>query len=337
MTGILASKKRKYWIIISLLILVISGTILFLNSQLLWDKSTDIRIITKPQSQEPLSDSKKEHKDVPSAMEYIYNAPESGNDIRYDYQWEILKTALEKTKTKYGPYLMTKAQFMSEKRQFFELKNNTNELTVMYLGTTQELERDLLPVRIPVDKNLGGYCIMLIRKDDQEKFSKIKTLEDFKKLSIGLGYGWIDVDILKSNNFNVVTGSTYEGLFRMLENKRFDAFSRSAVEILDEYENRKDELKDIKIEDSLLLYYPLPMYFWFSKTEKGKLLAERVKEGMETMISDGSYNKIFIQYHGFKTEKLNLKRRRFFKINNPFLVPETPFKDERLWYDPINK
>jgi ABC-type amino acid transport substrate-binding protein len=333
MTKILPYKNKKHWtILFILLLLVTSVIILFWNNKLFWSKKADNRTTNKP-----LLYSVKKRKNVPGIMEYIYNAPESGNDTRYEYQWEILKTALEKTKTKYGSYLLSKSQFMSEKRQFFELKNSTDELTVMYLGTTQELERDLLPIRIPVDKNLGGYCILLIREDDQEKFEKIKTLEDLKKLSIGLGYGWIDVDILRSNNFNVVTGSTYEGLFKMLENKRFDAFSRSAVEILDEYENRKNELKDIKIEDSLLLYYPLPMYFWFSKTEKGKLLARRAKEGMEIMISDGTYEKIFLRYHGYKTEKLNLKGRRFFKIDNPFLVPETPFNDKQLWYDPINK
>jgi ABC-type amino acid transport substrate-binding protein len=303
---------------------------------LLVKSEKDAMIIHSP-LYKPSESSSNKHKDISGTMEYIYNAPESSNDIRYEYQWEILKNALEKTKIKYGSYRMTAAQFMSEKRQFFELKNNTNELTVMYLDTKQELELELLPVRIPVDKNLGGYRIMLIRKYDQKKFAEIKTLEDFKMLSIGLGYGWNDVDILRSNNFNVVTGSNYEGLFKMLENKRFDAFSRSAVEILDEYENRKDEFKDMKIEDSLLLYYPLPMYFWFSKTDKGKLLAKRVKEGLEIMIADGTYNKIFSQYHGYKTEKLNLKRRRFFQINNPFLSPETPFKDKRLWYDPINK
>lgn len=178
---------------------------------------------------------------------------------------------------------------------------------------------------------------MLIRKEDQEKMNAIRSLEDFKKISIGLGYGWIDVGILRSNSFKVVTGSSYEGLFRMLANKRFDAFLRSTVEISDEFEARKNELKDLKIEDSLLLYYPLPMYFWFSKNEHGKFLAQRVREGMEAMIDDGSYDKIFNEYHGHKADQLHLKKRRFFKIENPYLVPETPFQDKRLWYDPINQ
>ena len=39
-------------------------------------------------------------------MRYVYDAPESSLDHRYEYHWEILKTALERTKETYGPYVM---------------------------------------------------------------------------------------------------------------------------------------------------------------------------------------------------------------------------------------
>jgi hypothetical protein len=66
-------------------------------------------------------------------MTYIYNAPESKLDVRYLYHREILKTALDKTKIKYGPYRMAPSEPMTEKRQTFELMNATGRLTVMYL------------------------------------------------------------------------------------------------------------------------------------------------------------------------------------------------------------
>ncbi len=322
--------------IIYCLIAVASIAVLLFAAELFFSSTESGGIVDDDPSANLSLPSVSPHKND-NVMEYIYNAPESDNDVRYDYHWEILKTALEKTKENYGPYIMARAKLMSETRQAFELLNKTGALTVMYLDTKPSLEKNLYPVRIPVDKNLCGYRIMLIRKDDQQKFNAIKTLDDLKKISIGQGNDWTDVDILKSDSFNIVTGSDYEGLFKMLVHKRFDAFSRSAVEILDEYEKRKDELKDLKIEDSLLLYYPLPMYFWFSKTEKGKKLAKRAKEGMEMMISDGTYDKIFLNSHGYKAEKLHLKKRRIFKVDNPFLTPETPFGDKQLWYNPINK
>jgi ABC-type amino acid transport substrate-binding protein len=268
------------------------------------------------------------------AMTYIYNAPESSLDVRYLYHWEILRTALEKTTPKWGPYRMVPSELMTEQRQTFELKHATGKLTVMYLSTTPDFEKSLIGIHIPVDKNLGGYCVFLIRKEDRERFAAARSLDDLRRFSYGLGLGWIDVEILKASRFKVVTGSSYDGLFEMLVNQRFDIFLRAAVEVLDEYDRRKSSLPDLYIEDSLLFYYPLPMYFWFPMTEEGRRLAARAEEGMRMMIADGTYDVIFDRYQRWKIERLHLKTRRLFKIDNPFVGPETPFNDKRLWFDP---
>jgi ABC-type amino acid transport substrate-binding protein len=271
----------------------------------------------------------------PSApMTYIYHPPESALDIRYVYHWEILRTALERTTRHWGPYRLVAAEPMSERRQAFELKQATGKLTVMYLGTTPDFEARLVPVRIPVDRNLGGYSVFLIRKGDQPRIDAARSLSDLRKLSIGLGLGWIDVDIVSAAGFRVVTGSSYDGLFEMLVQKRFDVFPRAAVEILDEYDTRKEALPDLEIERNLIFYYPLPMYFWFPKTDDGRRLAARAEEGMRAMIADGTYDAIFDKYQRHKIETLRLAKRRILAIDNPFLGPETPFSDKRLWFDP---
>lgn len=269
-----------------------------------------------------------------SVMRYVYHPPESPLDHRYAYQWEILRTALERTRDAYGPYVMEASEWMTEKRQAFEMRNATGRLTVMYLSTTPEFERDLIPVRIPVDKNLGGYCVLLIRKGDQARFDAVKSSDDLRQFAYGLGLGWVDVDIFRHDGFRVVTGSDYDGLFRMLVNRRFDAFPRAVVEVLDEYAERKGEMPELAIERGLILYYPLPMYFWFPKTDEGRRMAGRVREGMMRMIEDGTYDRIFFAYQGEKVKQLDLRHRRVFRIPNPMLGPETPFDDKRLWFDP---
>ncbi len=271
---------------------------------------------------------------APKPMTYVYHPPESPLDVRYLYHWEILRTALEKTTPKWGPYRLVASERMTEQRQTFELKNHTGKLTVMYLSTTPDFERNLVGIHIPVDKNLGGYCVFLIRKGEQRRFDAVKSLDDLRKFSYGLGLGWIDVDILKSNRFNVVTGSDYEGLFDMLAHKRFDVFLRAAVEVLDEYKEHKDRLPALEIENDIVFYYPLPMYFWFPKTEEGHRLAARAEEGMRMMIADGTYDRIFDKHQRWKIERLRLKSRRIYRIGNPFVGPETPFADKRLWFDP---
>src|SRR5207253_2834359 len=139
------------------------------------------------------------------------------------------------------------------------------------------------------------------------------------------GLGWIDVDILKYSDLEVVTGSSYEGLFEMLVNGRFDVFLRAAVEVLDEFDQHRAAMPDLAIESSLVLYYPLPMYFWFPRTAAGRRLADRAREGMLAMLEDGTYAKIFSEYQDWKIAKLDLRHRRIVKIPNPFVGPETPF------------
>ncbi|MBT3905334.1 MAG: transporter substrate-binding domain-containing protein [Rhodospirillaceae bacterium] len=268
-------------------------------------------------------------------MAYIHNAPESAADKRYEYHWKILRTALERTKSNYGKYSLTPSIPMSENRQAIELIKATGIITVMHLGTSMEFERKLVPIRIPVDKNLSGYMVYLIRKENQSKFSAVKNLDDLRKFTVGQGAGWLDVQILKHNGFNVVTGSNYDGLFKMLLAKRFNAFQRSAVEIIAEFDQRKGSMPNLHIEKDILFYYPLPMYFWFSNTRKGQRLADRAQEGMMSMIEDGTYDKIFMKYHKPAIDRLGLKNRTIFKVENPLLSPETPFKDKRLWYDPL--
>jgi ABC-type amino acid transport substrate-binding protein len=144
----------------------------------------------------------------------------------------------------------------------------------------------------------------------------------------------MDVDILRTNRFKVVTGSSYDGLFEMLANKRFDVFLRAAVEVLDEYDERKAAIPSLAIEQGLILYYPLPMYFWFPRNDEGRRLAARAEEGMRAMIADGTYDAIFDKYQRRKIERLHLKQRKIFRIDNPLVGPETPFADKRLWFDP---
>jgi len=271
---------------------------------------------------------------LPGPMRYVHNAPESALDIRYRYHWKILETALDKTTARFGPYTLETAPFMTEQRQRFELTRATGKLTVMYLGTTPEMERDLVPVRIPVDRNLGGYSVFLIRQTRQRDFDAVQSLDDLRRFSFGLGLGWIDVDILRANRFNVVTGSSYNGLFEMAANGRFDVFLRAAVEVNEEYDSRKARMPELAIEQRLALYYPMPMYFWFPATDDGRRLAARAEAGMRLMIVDGSYDRIFSEFQDSKIVSLNLAHRKIFTIDNPLLGAATPFADRRLWFDP---
>jgi hypothetical protein len=229
---------------------------------------------------------------------------------------------------------MVASEFMTEQRQVFELQNATGKLTVMYLSTTPELERTLIPVRVAIDRNLSGHFVFLIRKDNQRLFDSVETIDDLRKLSHGLGLAWIDVGILRASGLKVVTGSSYDGLFEMLINRRFDCFPRSGVEVIGEFDQRKASMPDLQIERRLLFTYPLPMFFWFSRTEEGKRLAARVEAGLQAMIGNGAFLATFDTYFRSNIQRLRLHERKILAIDNPNVTPTTPVGDRRLWFDP---
>lgn len=260
----------------------------------------------------------------------IYHAPESANDVRYDFHWEILKRILERTKAKYGHIVLSPSTFMTENRQILEFeKNNTELLGVLIRETNAQYEKKFIPVRIPIDRNLVGYRIFL--KNKVRSLSNVNTLEHLKKLTLIQGEGWGDVPILKHAGLKVRTKVHYDDLFKMVDANKADLFPRGLNEIQEEYNKFSPLFPSIQIDEHILLYYPLPTYFWFHKTEEGKLLAKRVAEGFDEILRDGTYNGIFDRYFKETLKKLNLKNRTLIKIENPYLPSTVPFNKKEYW------
>ncbi|WP_417362763.1 hypothetical protein [Gallaecimonas pentaromativorans] len=270
-------------------------------------------------------------------MLYRYHIPESAQDHRYDYHWALLKLALEQTSEQYGDYQLEPAPLvMSESRQFQALGGPL--LSVMISPADIENEKRFLPVRIPLDKGLIGYRVLLIRKERQAEFSRINNLEQLRKLTVGQGRDWRDVRVWQRNGFEVVQGSNYNGLFQMLLSGRFDFFSRSIVEVQDELAQRRQQMPDLAIEKSILIYYPWPFYFYFARTDAGQKLADRVQVGLMKVFNDPVlFDPLFNRFNGAKLAQLNLQERHVFYLENPFLSAETPLQNPELWLDPFNR
>lgn len=270
-------------------------------------------------------------------MLYRYHIPESAQDHRYDYHWALLKLALEQTSEQYGDYQLEPAPLvMSESRQFQALGGPL--LSVMISPADIENEKRFLPVRIPLDKGLIGYRVLLIRKERQAEFSRINNLEQLHKLTVGQGRDWRDVRVWQDNGFEVVQGSNYNGLFQMLLSGRFDFFSRSIVEVQDELAQRRQQMPDLAIEKSILIYYPWPFYFYFARTDAGQKLADRVQVGLMKVFNDPVlFEPLFNRFNGATLAQLNLQERHVFYLENPFLSAETPLQNPELWLDPFNR
>ena len=256
-------------------------------------------------------------------------------DSRYEYDWAVLRAALQKTEARYGPFELHQSTHpMSSQRVAQELLMPGGRINVFARATSPELERTYLPVRLPIDRGLLGYRMFLIRDSDRARFAAVRTLDALRKLRVGQGKDWIDVPILRNAGFQVVEGTNYPGLFGMLDAGRFDFFSRGIDEAQREFKERRRAYPHMVIEQTLLLQYPLPSYFFTRRDDEGKLLARRIAEGMEIMIKDGSLNALFQQYKGESIRAGGLAHRRVLRLENPHLTPETPLSRSELWFDP---
>jgi hypothetical protein len=266
----------------------------------------------------------------------IHPRAESATDTRYQYDWTVLRAALEKTRPAFGPYELREATYrMVQSRVEYEMLNPEGRLNILVRSTSIDLEKRFLPIRIPVDRGLLGYRIMLVRSADLPKFAAVRTLDELRKFRIGQGKGWTDVSILKSAGFDVVEGDSYDGLFSMLTAERFDAFSRSINEALSEYESQHETHPTMAIEPTLLLHYSLPRYFFVRRDAEGERLAKRIESGLEMMVRDGSLATLFFEFKGEQIRQAGLDKRRVLNIPNPLLPPETPLERGELWYDPL--
>lgn len=257
-------------------------------------------------------------------------------DSRYEYDWAVLRMALEKTEPRYGPFELRQSTYaMSSQRVAQELLMPGGRINIFARATSPQLEQQYLPVRLPIDKGLLGYRMFLVREADLPRFATVRTLDDLRKLRVGQGKDWIDVPILRKAGFPVVEGTSYPGLFAMLAAGRFDFFSRGIDEAQREFKERRAIYPQMAIEPTLLLQYPLPLYFFTRRDTEGKLLAQRIKEGMEMMIKDGSLNALFQQYKGESIRAGGLQSRRVLHLPNPHLTPETPLSRSELWFNPV--
>lgn len=264
----------------------------------------------------------------------IYPQPESEADTRDNDLVELIRLALEATVDLDGPFSMRpSATPMRESRYRFELKEGAN-VNIVWSTVTEELEQEFLPIRFPVRKGILGYRIFLIDEKNQDLFANIDSLDALRALRVGQGEDWNDVDVFKANGFRVVTGTDYEGLFKMLMAGRFDYFSRGINEAPDELAARAAQYPDMRVETNILLYYPWPKYFFVGKSNER--LAGRIETGLRRLMQNGSYDRWFYTYHQAAIEVANLKDRRLFRIDNPLLPDSVPLDQAELWYAPFS-
>ncbi|MFZ6655819.1 hypothetical protein [Undibacterium sp. TJN19] len=250
-------------------------------------------------------------------------------DSHVDYMHELLHEALVFFPNRYR--LMPSQAQMQQGRAVHEMKNGTGEVDLLWTMSTDEREKNLIAIKIPLDKGLLCWRIPLVTTGNKHLFKSVKALHDMEHISAGQEQDWPDVKILESNGLPVATANSYEALFGMLEGGRFDYFPRSILEIWKEYDVHAN--RDLFINEEIALHYPTAYYFFVTPSKRQ--FAEDLNNGLEMLIQNGQFEKIFLKYHQASITKARLKHRTVLELQNPYLNPANmPLHRAELWLKP---
>ncbi|WP_354624814.1 transporter substrate-binding domain-containing protein [Psychromonas sp. MME2] len=247
--------------------------------------------------------------------ESLYNNPDR---LMMDY----LQRALQVTIPEYGDYELTASAQMEQGRSLVEIaKLEHSKLDIAVFGSTKEREEVAIPIRIPGLSGLMGYRICLIKEGNQTIFDGIKNKHQLieKNITIGQHQDWPDTTILRANHISVQTTHKKQLLFQQLIRGRFDCFSRGTSEVYAEYLKYKEQ--GIIIEKNLMIYYPLPLFFFVNKSRPE--LAARLQLGLQRLIESGEFDSMFEQVYAPIIKELKLTERTVIDLNNPTLSDET--------------
>jgi len=183
----------------------------------------------------------------------------------------------------------------------------------------KQMDEELIPIDIPLDKGLNGYRVAFIRLGDQDRMARLGDIAGLRQLRIGIGEQWNDVPIYEHNAIPLIAAREYESLLGMLQRGRFDLLPRPATAVHSEYNVYKDRYPGLAIDQHLLIRYPLGLYVFVSKSTPR--LAERIRYGLEEMQNDGSFDRYFDEHFSEVIAKLKFSQRTLIELENPLFPP----------------
>ena len=256
-----------------------------------------------------------------------YPRPESHIDERASYPIALLKLSLQKSGADYQ--LAPSVAHMQQGRSLRFLERGIH-IDVVWTVTTTKREQQFLPIRIPIDRGLIGWRLLLIQSKREAAFASVRQRDALAMLLAGQGHDWPDTDVLRANQLRVATSSSYEGLFKMLALGHIDYFPRSVSEIWPELDARRG--RGLAVEPTLVLHYPEALYFFVNRDNRA--LAGAIDKGLRAAIADGTMERLFQRSYGAAIRRAGLAGRTRIALHNPLLPASAPSADAALWFVP---
>ncbi|MCQ8878572.1 transporter substrate-binding domain-containing protein [Pseudoalteromonas shioyasakiensis] len=198
---------------------------------------------------------------------------------------------------------------MNKKRIAEELDKNTS-INLAWLSIKPNSAVNLIHTTLPIYKGLHGKRLLMINKDQQQRFASINTLDDLKPLIALQKQSWSDFEVLKRNGLTVNGELSYRSMIKALETKLGDYFPRSVSAI--EAEVAKQQHLNLMVEPTIMLHYTNQYFFYSHKANKQ--LITLLQQGLIKMQQSGEFESLYQHYFGEKEQRLSLSTRKAFQL-----------------------
>jgi len=133
------------------------------------------------------------------------NPPESENDHRYQYTYDLLTLIIEATNNDFGvASIQISDDTMSRNRIFRELLEGNN-INVMAEASNAQWDEQLIPIKIPIRKGIQCFRVFIIKDKNVSIMANVNTLSQLVALETGSGSQWSSKAAMQSAGLRVFT------------------------------------------------------------------------------------------------------------------------------------
>jgi hypothetical protein len=206
------------------------------------------------------------------------------------------------------------------------------ELDILYAGTTNILEDQLLPIRFPITRGFAGLRVLIINKKYIDDYDQVKSVDDLKQFFGLVSFGWAEKEILEAVGL-VQQEYVYDDIFSNLNSSSRYYFPRGVLEAYSELIDKKKTMPSLIVEEHILLKYKSAVLFFINPNNTK--LADMLNAGFQKGYEDGSYQEFFYNHPLIKrsSEKAKLEQRLVIDIPNPFFPDKSNEIPSSYWHE----
>ncbi len=242
---------------------------------------------------------------------------------RDNYQFELLRQALEITRDTHGDYILDRVvRAYSTPRVRREI--HRGDIINIRIGpwrpqtAAEDAPNDAnVPIPIPIAMNLLGYRELIVHKEALADMGALRDDGDFTQQLIGQGRGWEDIRIYRANGYRVDDSANFMTLVQMLNNRRFDILAVSVIETDTLLRDPSLPVAALRAVPDVMFFYEFPLIYYTSPHTPE--LTTRVTLGLQRLMSNGAHADILHQYFAEEIQRVQDPRTRIIELHNPLL------------------